>query len=106
MAFNIKELADAMAAHKRAIDLQKQREKNFAEASAKLEAAKAAMLDAVTKWKQAKLNYENHSGSLAVISKDVQSGRSQISTLQNKNAVTESALNNYLFTNRALLNLN
>ena len=105
-AFNMKELADATAAHQRAIDLQKQREKNFTEATAKSEAAKAAMLDAVTAWKQAKLNYENHLGSLAVISKDVQSGRSQISTLQNKNAVTESALNNYLFTNRVLLKLN
>ena len=105
-ALNMKELADARAAHQRAIDLQKQKEKIFSESTAKLKAAKTEVMGAVAGREQAKLNYENHLGDLAEISKNIQSTRGQIRTLQSKKSVTESSLNNYLFTNRALLNLN
>ncbi len=105
-ALNMKELANAKAAHRRAIDLQKQKEMIFTEATAKLKVAKTEVMGAATEWEQAKLNYKNHLGGLAEISKNIQSTRGQIRTLQGKKSVAESSLNNYLFTNRALLNLN
>jgi len=98
-------LASATTAHQAAQKLQAEQEKKLTEATGNLDAAATAVQVAEGGLKQTELHYKDHLKDLAEHSKAVQNERGNISALQIQRATTEAALDKFLFTNRALLDL-
>ena len=99
------DLASAESAHHGLKKSIAEQEKTLAEIKMKLETGKGTVQVAESTLMQAELEFKGQLKALAGHSKAAQDARVKISALQNQRAAAETALNQFLFANRALLNL-
>ena len=100
-----KDLTAASIAHQAAQKSLAKQKVEVAEAMKHLKAAVTAVEVAKGVVKQADMDYENRLKALAGYSKAAQNARGNIGAQQKHRAEAEAALNKYIITNRALLNL-
>jgi len=99
------DLASAESAHQGLKKSIAEQEKILTEIKMKLETGKGIVQVAESTMMQAELEFKDQLKVLAGHSKAAQDARIKISALQSQRAAAESALNQFLFANRVLLNL-